>query len=144
MVAAEPAAGLRSHGASQRDEGISWVDDRFPSLARLRRLSLSFDLIILSAVWQHVAPGDRSRAFRKLIALLRPGGVLALTLRSGPAPSDRPMHPTSVGEILSLAGSQGMDVLRVQPSNDLQGRADIKWTMLVLRRPERSAVAIVE
>jgi len=142
MVAVEPAAGLRNRGAAQSDDGIRWVDDRLPALDHVHRLSLSFDLIILSAVWQHVVPGDRGRAFRKLVTLLRPAGVLALTLRSGPSPSDRPMHPISSGEIEALARSHGMEVLKVQPSDDLQGRADISWTTVVLRMPDDGTGAL--
>lgn len=142
VVAAEPAAGLRSRGAARSGDGIRWIDDRLPSLDQVHRISLSFDLITLSAVWQHVAPGDRARAFRKLVTLLRPSGVLALTLRSGPAPLDRPMHPTSSSEIEALARSHGMEILKVQPLDDLQGRADISWTIVALRMPDDGAGAL--
>src|SRR5690606_33242266 len=97
VVAAEPAAEFRTQGSARNE--IRWIDDRLPSLDRVHGLAIAFDLIILSAVWQHVDPTDRPRAFRKLVTLLRPGGVLALTLRAGPAPAERPMHPTSSGEI---------------------------------------------
>lgn len=142
VVAAEPAASLRNWGAQRSGDGIRWVDDRLPGLDHVHRLSLSFDLIILSAVWQHVAPRDRARAFRKLVTLMRPGGVIALTLRSGPAPSDRPMHPTSSSEIEALARSHGLEVLKVQPSEDLQGRADISWTIVALRMPDDGTGAL--
>lgn len=94
VVAVEPAAGFRNRQASSADAEIRWVDDRLPTLDHVHRLALSFDLIVLSAVWQHVATEDRPRAFRKLVTLLRAGGVIAMTLGSGPAPADRPMHPT--------------------------------------------------
>lgn len=142
MVAAEPAAELRLRGASLEDDGLRWIDDRLPALDQVHRLSLSFDLITLSAVWQHVAPGDRARTFRKLVTLLRPGGVLALTLRSGPAPPDRPMHATSSGEIEALARSHGMEVLKVQPTPDLQGRVDVSWTAVALRMPDDGTGAL--
>lgn len=142
VVAVEPAAGLRNWGVARSGDGIRWIDDRLPSLDHVHRLSLSFDLIILSAVWQHVLPSDRARAFRKLITLLRPGGVLVLTLRSGPAPSDRPMHPTSSGEIEALARSHGLEVMKVQPSEDLQGRAHISWTIVALRMADDGTGAL--
>ena len=142
VVASEPAAGLRDWGASRSGEGVRWVNDQLPSLDQVHRLALSFDLITLSAVWQHLAPEDRPRSFRKLVTLLRPGGVLALTLRSGPAPCDRPMHPTSSGEIEALARAHGMEVLKVQPSDDLQGRAHITWTTVALRLPDDGTGAL--
>jgi SAM-dependent methyltransferase len=52
----------------------------------LLRSGLGFDAVLLSAVWQHVPPSRRARAFRKLCALLRPGGLLVLTLPNGHAP----------------------------------------------------------
>jgi SAM-dependent methyltransferase len=142
VVAVEPASGLRAHGVSKSDARLRWIDDRLPALDRVHRLALSFDLITLSAVWQHVAPEDRSRAFRKLVTLLRPGGVLVLTLRSGPAPAGRPMHPTSTGEIESLARAYGMEVLKVQASDDLQGRGDVTWTTIALRMPDDGTGAL--
>jgi SAM-dependent methyltransferase len=142
VVAVEPAAGLRAHGIAQGGGGVRWIDDRLPALDRVHRLALSYDLITLSAVWQHVAPEDRARAFRKLVTLLRPGGVLALTLRSGPAPSDRPMHPTSSGEVEALARAHGMEVLKVQSSHDLQGRAEVTWTTVALRLPDDGTGAL--
>lgn len=131
VVAVEPAAGFRDQGSARTD--IRWIDDRLPSLDRVHGLAIAFDLIILSAVWQHVDPADRPRAFRKLVTLLRPGGVLALTLRAGPAPTERPMHPTSSGEIEGLARSFGMEVLKVDKSPDQQGRDDVTWTTIALR-----------
>lgn len=39
----------------------------------------------------YVAPSDRRRAFRKLVTLLKPGGVIAFTLRD-PVEAERGMH----------------------------------------------------
>lgn len=142
VVAVEPAANLRTLAQAKSGDGIRWLDDRLPSLDRVHRLALAFDLITLSAIWQHVAPADRPRAFRKLVTLLKPGGILALTLRSGAAPRERPMHPTSSGEIEGLARVQGMEVLKVEQSADLQGRADVTWTTVALRMPDDGAGAL--
>jgi len=136
VVAVEPAEGFRAHAATKDKEGIRWLDDRLPALDKVHSLALSFDLLTISAVWQHIAPADRPRAFRKLVTLLRPGGVLALTLRSGPSPTDRPMHPTSSGEIENLARTYGMEVLKVEASNDLQQREGVNWTSVALRMPD--------
>jgi SAM-dependent methyltransferase len=132
VVAVEPAAGFRD-GAAKAD-GIDWVDDRLPSLDRVHRLGLSFDLIILNAVWQHVAPEDREQAFGRLAGLLRPAGLIAMTLRSGPAPAARPMHPTSIGEIETLARTHGLEILKILRSADIQGREGVSWTTMAVRR----------
>jgi SAM-dependent methyltransferase len=84
----------RIAGEKHGSFGIRWVSDTLPSLDHVHRLGLAYDLVLLSAVWQHVAPADRPRAFRKLATLMKPGGVLVMTLRHGPAPSGMQMHPT--------------------------------------------------
>ena len=90
VVAVEPSSGMRGEGERRHSgEGIRWLDDRLPGLQRVHGLGLSFDLILLSAVWQHVAPQDRQRAFRKMSVLLKPGGLLLMTLRQGPAEASR-------------------------------------------------------
>src|SRR5689334_2958643 len=84
VVAVEPSAGMHTE-AIRRHPGarIRWVDDRLPSLEKVHRLGIPFDLILVSAVWMHIQHADRRRAFRKLITLLKPGGRLVITLRHG-------------------------------------------------------------
>ena len=141
VVAVEPASAFRRNGEA-RSESIRWIDDRLPALDTVHRLALSFDLIILSGVWQHVIPDDRTRAFRKLATLLRPGGVLAITLRSGPSPASMVMHPTSSGELEQLARAHGMEVLKVVASDDLQGRLDVWCKTVAQRMPDDGAGAL--
>ncbi|MEH3102598.1 MAG: methyltransferase domain-containing protein [Sphingomonas phyllosphaerae] len=143
VVAAEPAGGMRqiaakTHGSS----GIRWIDDALPSLDHVHALGLAYDLILMSAVWQHVAPLDRPRAFRKLATLMKPGGVLVMTLRHGTAPSGMQMHPTSTGEIEGLARAHGLEVLRVTASEDQGGRADVTWHIMALRMPDDGTGAL--
>lgn len=111
VVAVEPSAGMRFEGTRRHtDDKIRWLDDRLPALSRVHELGLAFDLILLSAVWQHIPPNDRERAFRKMTALLKPGGLLLMTLRQGPAPQDRPMHPVTLAEVEALARAFGLEV----------------------------------
>jgi SAM-dependent methyltransferase len=84
-------------------------------------LGLSFDLILLSAVWMHVAPGERARAFRKLVTLLKAGGRLAFSLRLGPPDAERSLHPVTLAEIESLARAHGSLVETVSGSRLLAG-----------------------
>lgn len=142
VVAVEPAAGLRAEGERRAAHRLRWIDDRLPALDRVHRLAVSFDLVVMSAVWQHVVPADRARAFRKLASLLRPGGVLALTLRAGPAPAGFPMHVTSVGEVEGLARVHGLEILRVVAAENLQGRPEVSWTTVALRMPDDGTGAL--
>jgi SAM-dependent methyltransferase len=143
VVAAEPAAGMRriaadTHGSS----GIRWVNDALPSLDHVHGLGLAYDLVLLSAVWQHVFPADRPRSFRKVATLMKPGGVLVMTLRHGPAPHGMQMHPTSTAEIEGLARTHGLEVLRVIASSDQGGRAEVTWDVIALRMPDDGTGAL--
>jgi SAM-dependent methyltransferase len=92
IVAVEPSSAMRSEGEHRHpDPRIRWLDDEPPDLNHTGQLRISFDLVLLSAVWQHVAPTDRERAFRKLAVLVKSGGLLAISLRSGPSPPESRM-----------------------------------------------------
>jgi SAM-dependent methyltransferase len=91
-----PSRRQECEARSQRRDAeprIRWIDDRLPDLNVVHRLGLAFDVIMLSAVWMHVAPSARVRAFRKVSTLLKPGGVLLISLREGPSDPDRMSAP---------------------------------------------------
>jgi TPR repeat protein len=69
----------------------------------VHRLGISFDLILAIAVWMRILPATRQRAFRKLVTLLKPGGLLWLLLRFGPDEPGRPTWAAKEGEIEALA-----------------------------------------
>ncbi|MGY0714692.1 methyltransferase domain-containing protein [Azospirillum argentinense] len=134
VVAVEPSAGMRAEAQRRHgDPRIRWIDDRLPGLERVHRLGLAFDTILLSAVWMHVAPPDRRRAFRKLITLLRPGGRLLLTLRHGPPDPERAMHPVTRAEVERLAAEHGALVTRTVRMSDRLGRADVIWESIAVQ-----------
>jgi len=143
VVAAEPSVTMRRIAQDRHPQaGIRWVADALPTLDHVHSLGLAYDLVLLSAVWQHVVPADRPRAFRKLATLMKPGGVLVLTLRHGPAPAALQMHPTSTAEIEGLARVQGLEVLRVAASADQGGRAEVSWDIMALRMPDDGTGAL--
>ncbi len=143
VVAVEPAAAMRREGAHRhRDANLRWIADRLPALARVEALGLSFDFILLSAVWMHVRPEERARAFRKLLGLLKPRGRLALTLRHGPAPAEREMYDVSQHEIERLARDHGAIVERTIAAEDEMARRDVHWTQIALRLPDDGTGAL--
>ena len=143
VIAVEPSPGMRVAGQSLHpDPLIRWVDDRLPSLSATHRLGLAFDVILLSGVLMHVTPEDRPRAFRKVITLLKPGGVLLISVRDGSGESDRPMWPVSRGEVESYARAHGLNMVRIGSNPDLQGRTAITWTTFVLSLPDDGAGAL--
>lgn len=101
VFAVEPARGLRDQAVAHHDHPrIQWIDDRLPGLEHIGRTASAWDLIWLSAVWMHIRPADRTRAFRKLANRLRPGGRMIITLRHGDFDDGRTAHPVSSDEVM--------------------------------------------
>ena len=143
VVAVEPSAALRSLAAALHPSPqVRWLDDRLPDLAATLRLGLGFDLVLLSAVWMHLAPADRPRALRKLVALVKPGGLIVVTLRHGPAETERDMHPVSLAELQDIARNHGLAVVRAEAAADAWGRAEVTWTCVALRLPDDGTGAL--
>jgi SAM-dependent methyltransferase len=136
VTAAEPTAELRAHGMRlHKDAAIAWADDSLPELARLRAAPARFDLIMLTAVWMHLDPGERARAMPALADLLAPVGLTILSLRHGPVPVGRRMFDVSGDETVALARAHGLELAHRGPRADTQRRSGIDWTVLALRRP---------
>lgn len=142
VLAVEPSPAMRERGASLHpDSRVCWMADSLPSLAATLRVGLAADVVLLNGVWQHVLPADRPRAFRKLVGLLRSGGLLAMTLRHG-VDDGRGMHPVSLEEVERLAREHGMAVVRVHNAPDALGRAEVSWTNVALRLPDDGTGAL--
>jgi SAM-dependent methyltransferase len=143
VIAVEPSATMRAEGTQLHPNSrIKWVDDRLPALQATLRLGIAADAVLLSAVWMHVPPGDRPRAFRKIVSLLKSGGLLAITLRHGPAEPERAMHTVSLEEMERLARDHGLAVVRVRHGEDRLGRSDVSWTQVALRLPDDGTDAL--
>ncbi len=142
VVAVEPSSGMRAEGRRLHDAPrVRWLDDSLPSLASTLRLGIAADVVLVGAVWQHVAPADRARAFRKLVTLLASGGFLVMTLRRGPDDS-RGFHETSGDEVERLARDHGLEVVRRLEADDGPSRPDVRWTNLALRLPDDGTGAL--
>lgn len=138
VFAIEPADALRDMAANRHvDARIHWVDDRLPGLDRIRRSETRFDTVWLSAVWMHVAPDERPRAFRKLANCLRPGGRLYISLRHGPFEDDRTAYEVTAPELLELARRHGLICISHQGHNrDGRGREGVTWECMVFELPD--------
>lgn len=142
VVAVEPARGMREEAKRLHpDAPIRWLDDRLPDLHIVHRLSLAFDLVLLSGVWMHIPPLARARAFHKLVTLVKPGGLMFISVREGPPDPARPMWHAPAGEVEVYARIHGLTVLRSKISADLFGRPNVRWTNVCLRLPGDGAAA---
>jgi hypothetical protein len=87
---------------------------------------------MLTAVWIHLDAEQRSKAMRTVTSLLRPGGLLTLTLRHGPAPPGRRrLFEASAHETIDLARVHGLRLaVKVEHQADFYGRREVTWTSL--------------
>jgi len=143
VVAVEPSTAMREDARRRHpDARIQWINDSLSDFRQVSRLGLSFDFILLSAVWMHIPKGDRTRAFRKLTTLLKPGGVIAMSLRQGPAEADRGMHRVSEQEIERLAREHGAFIERRLEKHDALGRKEVTWIQIAIRLPDDGSGAL--
>ena len=111
VIAVEPCRKFRELAKPNSHANVIWQDDELPELKSLRTAGHRFNLILLSAVWMHVLPKKRERAFRIISELLAPGGILVFTLRHGNDEReslDREFHPVSTGELENFAKQRAL------------------------------------
>ena len=143
IVAIEPSDNMRREARERHtDPRIRWIDDALPGLTHTHRLGLQYELVLASAVWMHVPPEERKRAFRKLATLLAPSGRLIISLRFGPSDHDRTMYPVSRAEVERLGQEFGLRILRVTSGNDSLGRPGVRWETVVLEYPDDETGAL--
>lgn len=147
VIAVEPAADLLRIGqiktAEKAAEQVQWLSDSLPELKACYQLNLQFSTILLSAVWMHLVPSERERAFRKIANLLAPGGRLVLSLRYGEFTDGRVSFPVSVDEIAKLARQFGLVLSFVSDLTlDSAGRSDVQWQTLVLELPDDGSASL--
>jgi len=138
VVAVEPSAEMRERAMPASHANITWLDDALPNLKKLRALGHRFDLILLSAVWMHLVPSSRERAFRILSELLKPSGVLVITLRhvsDEQENAQRGFHSVPAEEVLGYARSRAVALTgRINVPD--QSRKHVSWETLVFTMPD--------
>ena len=138
VIAVEPSDAMRDIAITNSHPNVTWLNDALPKLDTLRNLGHRFDLILLSAVWMHVTPSQRERAFRILTELLGPGGVLVISLRHSTDEVEnqqRTFHPVSVNELELYAQQRAVSVAECYKHADLS-RKHVTWETVVLRMPD--------
>jgi hypothetical protein len=71
---------------------------------------------------------------RRVSSLLRPGGLMALSLRHGPVPTGRHMFNVSAAETCALAREGGLETAHQSERDGMFGRQDVRWSVLAFRR----------
>jgi SAM-dependent methyltransferase len=136
VVAVEPTPELRAHAMRLHAEAaVEWIDDSLPDLALVRARRETFDLVMLTAVWMHLDPGQRERAMPAVASLLAPGGVMPMMLRHGPVPEGRRMFDVSAAETIALAACHGLGAVHSSSRAAVTRDKDVTWDVLVFTRP---------
>lgn len=143
VTAVEPTPELREGArAIYAGHGIEWLDDSLPALDRLRAgVGAPFDFILVEGVWAHLPAADRAAAFPILAALLSAGGVLAMSLRHGPAADGRITFAVTAAETIGLAEAAGLTTLVNVETGSIQAAnvaAGVTWTRLAFGKPSRA------
>ena len=141
ILAVEPAKELVIIGQNTTQFlNVKWLEDSLPALTNVTKQEVSFDLILLSAVWMHIPPCDRARSIRKLANILKPGGKLVISLRHGQTDEEckqRKMHNVCVDELKQLATDVGLFTkLETPKEEDKLGRNHVSWQTVVLQLPD--------
>ena len=142
VFAVEPSSEMRGEAERLHSRSaFTLLADRLPDIKETSQLGMLFDLILLNAVWMFIPETERQRSFRKLIALLKPRGVIAISFRT-PCERHRGMYPVSVPEIEQLALGHGACVALTIKSGDLLGRPDVEWHQMIVRLPDDGTGAL--
>lgn len=138
VIAVEPSAAMRAQAVVNSHPNVTWLDDSLPDLNQLRALGHRFDLVLISAVWMHVPRSARERAFRRISDLIKPGGLLVMTLRHGRDEEEnrqRGFYPVSAEEVLNFAQRRAL-IRAVQDQRADKLRQHIDWTTLAFTMPD--------
>ncbi|GEP61732.1 hypothetical protein RSO01_88980 [Reyranella soli] len=134
VTAVEPTPELRAEAQRLHPHpAITWIDDSLPDLDRVHALGERYDLVMLTAVWMHLDQAQRERAMARVAPLVRPGGMMALSLRHGPVPAGRRMFEISAQETCELAGRHGLSVIHESKGAAVLSGPDVWWDRLAFR-----------
>jgi SAM-dependent methyltransferase len=136
VIAVEPVDEMRQGAqALHPDPSIVWIDDGLPDLKLVAALKRRFDLVMMTAVLMHLNAPTRARALAVIASLMKPGGLLAMTLRHGPVPDGRTMFDVSAHDIRTTCAPLFLSVV-LEVETVASDQADVTWTRLVLRKAE--------
>ncbi len=133
--------------AQNAHDNVTYAVDLMPDLHgildRVKATGEKYDLIVMSAAWMHLDAPSRGRMFQTLCELAKPGAVMFITLRHGPAPADRPMYAVSADELRGMAADFLVHFEHVTDGKaDKLGRDDVWWDSVSLQMPTHHAAVL--
>jgi SAM-dependent methyltransferase len=141
VTAVEPVAELRDVGQSLHStDRIDWRNGALPNLVLSPAPERGFDVVLLSAVWQHLDDGDRAGSMPNIADLTADGGLVLISLRQGPSSPSQNLHAASAPATVDLASATGLRMereVRIESMQAADRAAGIYWTWLAFRRLPR-------
>jgi len=134
LTAVEPSTKmLELAKAKNNHKNIRWLNDSLPHLSVLHENT--YDFILLSAVWMHIAPEEREASIKRMSELLNRDGHLAITLRIGAPDPLRMMYPIFTNDLLTQSKKAGLTlVYSSRETKDSLKRDEVKWKKVVLKK----------
>ena len=94
-------------------------------------------MVMLTAVWMHLDAQQRRHAMPRVAALVRPGGMMMISLRHGPAAEGRRMSDVTAAETVGLARAQAMACVQYLEGGDrLLKLSGVTWDRLAFRKDD--------
>jgi protein-L-isoaspartate O-methyltransferase len=138
VIAVEPTAAFREAGIKlHTSPRIEWLDDSLPALSKIAVRKATYDVVLVTAVWGHLAPRERVQAMSTITSLLKSEGILVMSIRHGSAPANRRVFDVSEDETIDLAMLNGLRVILKRKALSAQlinRQAGVTWSWLVLKR----------
>lgn len=113
---------------------VSFLQDYLPSLQTLP--DAAFDNVLCSAVLMHLDSVSFWQAVRRLLGLLKPHGVLIITLRGTQQPDQREngklYQAVDLSALRQFIAAQGVQVLHDEP--EVEPQRQLTWQNLVIKK----------
>lgn len=135
VIAVDPSiAMLEGAKRIHRSLRIRWIKDGLPKLEKVASLGVTFDLVLLSAVWMHVPENRQAESAATVARLTAHGGIVNLTIRSGAGEPDRGFHDTDVDLLAATFAKHGVLPVNDVVDDDIFAREGVVWRRLTYRR----------
>lgn len=115
---------------------IKWLQDSLPHLKTLNSADKLFDFILIDGVWHHLSEMERQQAIQRFAGLLTRGGVIAISLRNGPAGMGNCIYETSTDNTVATAKNFGFKcIFRIENQPSIfKHKKNVFWSRLVLKK----------
>jgi SAM-dependent methyltransferase len=131
VVAADPSEAMLSEARRLHPNvSVHWVRDKLPDLTMISAEPTAFDLILLSAVWMHVAPSDRAAAVATIRSLSAPGGLVSLSFKNGDLDESRGFFEVDETDLAERFAKAGFSLLG---RTGVRSDDGIEWIRVILR-----------